>query len=947
MQDFAAPTTQQAAPPAPVRVVARDGRILEGDQSQVAALLERVDPGTGEPLFTLDTPELAAERARQRTYGSAGAQVAAGAAGVARGATLGLSDAAAAGVDALAGTDITGDLNALREVNPGLSALGEVGGAVAPLLFTGGGSALARGAVEGAALANEARGGASVLGSLLRAGSAPARLAEGLAMGTEARTLAALGTEGSAALLPRVLGRAASMGAGGTVEGAALGVQQSITEAALGDAPLTAEQVIANVGLNALLGGATGGVLGSGAELLRSGARGSRDIIGRAFREATGLDLRRGVAEAWGQAADGVAAASSLATGADARAIREAIGPEGADLRSLVAQGDSLYEGAGREIREAMTTAEGGTRHVSDLWGRGMKRSQIRELVSTERLADQAAVAARHIDDVRAMAQRVLGDAERGVGFEASGIAGKARDLLRSVNAAEEIAARASNRTLRTEYADASADLFQALDELKRGIGDVQGRVERLDRGSSFLAELRGESGYEGIRRTLEADTLWGAGAAGAQRDVNRAFTRYLERRGRYAREFLGDGARDTVDPFRRLPEADSARVDSFVRSAGAARNDTRAQTFREVLDAQADLAETMARHLDLGDLAEDATKAAESARAARRTFDGLEERVARVNQFRALEQGSGIERTLLAQGAGFVAGGPLGAAIATALASPTVLARGLGAIERAAARVTQRIDSGASTFVRRALEAGRAKVARAARTASIAGRAAVVRTSVADFEREIQRVIEASANPQQTQERIARSTEEIGRSAPGVQQAMQAQAMRGLAFLAQRVPASARPTPLLANLTRRREPSVADRSRFMRYVRAVEDPLSVLEDMEHGSIPPESVEVLRELFPRLHQQMGDAFVRELTLRAREGDDVPFTFRRDLSALLGAPMDSAFSPAAIAQYQSAADDSAARADATERQQFGDPSGFSGASDVDMTSTARREQRRGG
>lgn len=942
MQDFSAPTAAPTTPAPRVRIVARDGRVLEGTEQEAAARLALTDPGTGEPLFVLDTPEAAAERERQRTYGSGGAQALAGAAGLARGATMGLSDAAAAGVDALAGTDITSDLDALREVNPGLSALGEVGGAVAPLLLSGGGSMLARGGVEAAQLG---RGGTSVLGSLLRAGTAPARLVEGLAAGTEARVLAGLGTETSGSLLARSLGRGASLGAGGAVEGAAVGLQQSITEAALGDAPLTAEQVLANVGLNALLGGATGGVLGTGGEMLMSGARGSREIMARAFREATGMDLRRGVSEAWGTVADGVSEASALVTGADRRAIREAIGPDGAEVRSLAARGDSLYDDATRELGPVLDSVERGYRHAADRWSSGMKPEQVRRLISSDRLTDQIQTATSLVGSARRLAQSTIDEAASGASFEAAGIGNRARDLMRNVQAAEDMLA---GTAMRTDAADVSADLFVALDSLKRGMGDVQRRVETLDRGSSFLAQLRGEGGYEGLRRTLEDESLWGAGAAGAQREVNRDFTRMLETRRRYVREFLGHSERDLVDPFRELPQTDSRNIDSFVRATGAARNDTRAQVFRDTLAAQADLLDTMRRHLDLGDAAAEAVEASRGARRAIDTFDALEDRVGRVNQLRALEQGSGIERTLLAQGAGFVLGGPLGAAIATALASPTVLARGLGAIERAASRVTQRIDSGAATFVRRALDAARSGVTSAARTASNVAKRGVVVASVRDFDREVQRVIEATTHPEETQRQISDRTRAIGDVAPSVQQAMQAQATAGLAFLARRIPPAARPVTMLPGLTRRREASTPDRARFLRYARAVESPLSILDDLERGSIPPESVEVLRELFPRLHQQIGDAFVAELTRRVREGDEVPYTFRRDLSSLLGAAVDPSFSPESIAAFQANARGAARQNAEMEQRQFstGDGDALRRLASDEMDATARRERGRG-
>lgn len=950
MQDFAAPSTAQAAPPtAPLRVVGQDGSVIEVTEDQARAYLGRRGP-TGEQLFTLDTPEAAARRERIRTYGGAGGQIAAGAAGTARGLTAGLSDIAAEGVDALAGTDITGELQALREVNPNATALGELGGSIAPLFMTGGGSGALRLGVEGATLAREGAAGTSVLGTLLRGVSAPARGIEGLAGLAERGVLRALGTEASESLAARALGRGLSLGAGGAVEGAALGVQQSLTDSALLDEPLTAQQLLANVGLNTLIGGATGGILGTGGSVIGSGLRGSREIVGRAFRDATGIDLRRGVLEAWEQGSRVIGEASSLATGADARVVANAVGPEGRELRALYNQGDQLYEQATRELVESGDAVERGFARVSEQWRSGapFKPSQIRRIISAENIGGQIDTAVRLVGNARRIAEDTIAETAARSTFEVAGVGSRAQMLLNNVQAAEAMLARTVSRG---DAADAATDLFMALDNLKRGMGEVQRRVQTLDRGSAFLERLRGEEGYEGLRRALEDDGLWGTAAADAQREVNARYTTMLETRGRYVRDFLGHSERD-VNPWERLPKADSANVDRFVRSTGAAKNDTRAAVYREHLAAQAELLDTMSKHLDLGENAEVVAEASREARKAIETFNALEDRVGRVNQLRAIEQGTGVERALVAQGAGYVLGGPLGAALATALASPTVLARGLGAIERAAARVTQRIDSGAASFVTRALEAARRGASRATRLASVAGRRLVVRASVADFHDEIQRVIDAAARPEETQRRISDATSDIGRVSPGIQAQLQQQATAGIAFLVQRIPPNARPIdPLFPGIARRRDASDSERARFMRYARAVNDPLSVIDDLEAGAMPVESVEVLRELFPLLHRQLGNALVSEITRRMRSGDDVPFTFRRDLSSLLGAAADPVFRPEAVRAYQDGALASAQQAAAMEQRQFqperGNVAALGRSADNDMTATARREQRRGG
>ncbi len=159
-------------------------------------------------------------------YGEFGAKVLSGAAGVARGLSLGLSDRALrnAGVEA-------STLRDLDEGAPFISGAGEVAGTLLPAVFTGGTSVGAQGAVRGV-------GAVAAKGALRKAGA-----------------------------------KALQLGAKGAVEGAVYGVGHAVSEDALGRADLNAESLIANAGLGAVIGGGGGVLLGGGGSLLASGAK--------------------------------------------------------------------------------------------------------------------------------------------------------------------------------------------------------------------------------------------------------------------------------------------------------------------------------------------------------------------------------------------------------------------------------------------------------------------------------------------------------------------------------------------------------------------------------------------------------------------------------------------------------------------------------------------------
>lgn len=203
---------------------------------------------------------------RQEVFGGAGGQVVAGAAGLARGATLGLSDAAAR---ALYGDEASLFLRGVRDANPLTSTVTEIGGALAPTLLSGG-------AALPAGLAS--RAGASV---------------------------AQLGAEAG------VAGKIGAAALGGAAEGALVGAGAGVTELALSGDPLTLEHVASTLSSNALYGaafGAGGGALGKGVEL----------GIGRAKQAVDAIRERAALARAAGDA--GVGDLASL----DAKGLRAA-----------------------------------------------------------------------------------------------------------------------------------------------------------------------------------------------------------------------------------------------------------------------------------------------------------------------------------------------------------------------------------------------------------------------------------------------------------------------------------------------------------------------------------------------------------------------------------------------------------------------------------------------
>jgi hypothetical protein len=164
--------------------------------------------------FRLESPEESSQRAQQEKYG--GDPLRAGAQGVLRGATLGLSDPILEGL----GVASPEELKGRKEANPNAALAGEVGGTLASSVLPGG-----PGKIVG-------RLGEAVEGAIAK---------EGAGLGTK--------------LLAK--------GAAGAVEGGVYGAGQAESDAALEGEDLKAEKLVAGIGFGALLGGTGNAVLGA------------------------------------------------------------------------------------------------------------------------------------------------------------------------------------------------------------------------------------------------------------------------------------------------------------------------------------------------------------------------------------------------------------------------------------------------------------------------------------------------------------------------------------------------------------------------------------------------------------------------------------------------------------------------------------------------------------
>lgn len=146
--------------------------------------------------------------------------------------------------------------------------------------------------------------------------------------------------------------------------------------------------------------------------------------------------------------------------------------------------------------------------------------------------------------------------------------------------------------------------------------------------------------------------------------------------------------------------------------------------------------------------------------------------------------------------------------------------------------------------------------------------------------------------------DRLARTTSAYSVHAPLTAQETQAALLRGVDFLSSKLPSNMRQTDTL--FPRQVMPSDAEMAKFQRYVQAVENPMSVLTDLEHGTLTSEHVEALQAVYPAIYREVQQAAI---SMVGEHGAKMSINKRIQLGVLLNIPTTEALRPENIAGLQ--------------------------------------------
>jgi hypothetical protein len=165
-----------------------------------------------------------------------------------------------------------------------------------------------------------------------------------------------------------------------------------------------------------------------------------------------------------------------------------------------------------------------------------------------------------------------------------------------------------------------------------------------------------------------------------------------------------------------------------------------------------------------------------------------------------------------------------------------------------------------------------------------------------AAFENVQQNLRNLQSDPERMVELIARKTARVSNADPGVGAAMQVTLAKAVQFLTDKLPAPA----IQAGLFQRPyKPSSMEMAKFERYMQVIERPLTVLDDLDKGTLTREHVEALKAVYPELYAEVQQAAIDRIT----SGAEVPYNRKVQMSILLDIPADSSLSADSVMQLQ--------------------------------------------
>lgn len=827
--------------------------------------------------YKMPKPDELRKLGRDFKYGSDTMQLQAGLAGAARGGTFGVSDYLAIKT----GLTSPEHLSALKEYFPGTSLIGELGGAVAtaPFSFTPAGLAV--------------RG---------------ARAAEAAAVGQAASLLP---KSAMANAIARTAVETGGKALGGAIEGLAFGLGQTVSEAALGDPDLTAENVIAHLGQSAVLGGALGAGLRVGSLAAKKTLEKAKKVYQSAFENLVGktvvgpkavgeqagipgfnvadlgddLDdevtsiLSKQLAEEEAQAAGqpvfepGVltkklAKASSVTSGVPEEEILQKFAAEMDPKRIVLstAEKDAKVKVFGDNIEQIYNVSKKLTKSMSKNV-RPQEMAGLLEDISIDRPL------AQYVDTANALGTAVAEMKKEPLIYSPK-IARRAEKIFERMNSNLEKGFANSYEV----YADLVKNrrFLEKLEKFQKNRSQLP--IDEQDALEEFITPLR-----VNIKESLTDQNIWGEAGA-RQSAYNEKFSALLNWTTALEKNIMKNV---NLGQPRPLYVVNPVKVNTMFNQI----NDYRTKiptlsttnflkSFREFIEqAEESIKNAPDVKMDVKALKDFTGKLSDEAMEAKQYVSDA-------------FGGYGFFRDLMdaAKSGGL---GGMAAQIGTAFTKPENIIKGLSKVEKWSQATSKAVDKATKVIFE--------KVKPPTKGIGVIWDQLSPAERADKYKKYVEKLKNLTDVPDYLLDNLENATNETFEIAPKFTQAIQMATVRGISFLLQKMP-----QPIDQNiLDAPYEPSQAEMLTFGRYVDVVENPSVVLKQLEENYVPKESLETLREVYPAFYAELKTQILNNIAEQVEKKGVIPYQRRIVLSRFLEMPLDSSFKPDLISRNQMA------------------------------------------
>jgi hypothetical protein len=223
-------------------------------------------------------------------------------------------------------------------------------------------------------------------------------------------------------------------------------------------------------------------------------------------------------------------------------------------------------------------------------------------------------------------------------------------------------------------------------------------------------------------------------------------------------------------------------------------------------------------------------------------------------------------------------------------------------AMEASGTPIVERVTDTLAKTQTRNTSRGITKVGRSLQDGAVAAarRLPVAGAMAARYEQDSKRVRELSGQSDAIRAQMEEATAWMAGRVPVARQAAIDTALRQLEYLAANLPKGLAPsTPFAPALP----PSRSEVAQWMRRLRAVENPTSILDDLAAGKLTPESIDAVRTVYPETFADIQGQVLDKLTTMEQRGERPSYAKRVELGLLLGIPTDPTMTPESIAALQ--------------------------------------------